>query len=61
VDRRKIGHRIHGARVVDAAAAAVFAGHLHLAAVGRPGARARIRAAARPLGLRDGDDLVAVA
>jgi len=61
VDRRKIGLRIHGARVVDVAAAASFAGHLHLAAVGRPGARARIRAAAHRLGLREGEDLVAVA
>jgi len=61
VDPRKIGLGIHGARVVDVAAAASFGAHLHLAAVGRPGARARIRAAARRLGLRDGDDLVAVA
>lgn len=61
VDRRKIGQRIHGARVVDVAGAAAFAGRLHLAAVGRPGARARIRAAARELGLREGDDLIAVA
>ena len=38
-----------------------LAGDLHLAAVGRPGARARIRAAARRLGLREGEDLVAVA
>jgi len=61
VDRRKIGQRIHGARVVDVAGAAALAGHLHLAAVGRPGARARIRAVARELGLREGDDLIAVA
>ena len=61
VDRRKIGLRIHGARVVDVATAASLAGDLHLAAVGRPGARARIRAAARRLGLREGEDLVAVA
>jgi len=61
VDPRKIGQRIHGAKVVDVAGAAAFGGHLHLAAVGRPGARARIRAAARELGLREGDDLVAVA
>jgi glycosyltransferase involved in cell wall biosynthesis len=61
VDRRKIGQRIHGARVVDVAGAAAFRDHLHLAAVGRPGARARIRAAARALGLREGDGLIAVA
>jgi len=61
VDRRKIGQRIHGARVVDVAGASAFRDHLHLAAVGRPGARARIRAAARELGLREGDGLIAVA
>jgi hypothetical protein len=60
VDPRKIGQRIHGTRVVDVAGAAAFASELHLAAVGRPGARARIRAAARRLGLGD-ERLVAVA
>ena len=60
VDPRKIGQRIHGTRVVDVASAAAFAGELHLAAVGRPGARARIRSAARRLGL-EGERLVAVA
>jgi glycosyltransferase involved in cell wall biosynthesis len=61
VNRRKIGQRIHGAMVVEVAGAAAFRGHLHLAAVGRPGARARIRAAARELGLLEGHDLIAVA
>jgi glycosyltransferase involved in cell wall biosynthesis len=61
VDRRKIGQRIHGASVVDVAGAAAFARELHLAAVGRPEARARIRGAARELGLREGEGLVAVA
>ena len=36
-------------------------GALHLAAVGQPGARARIRRVAAGLGLRDGVDLIAVA
>jgi glycosyltransferase involved in cell wall biosynthesis len=61
VDPRKIGQRIHAARVVDVAGAAAFADHLHLAAVGRAGARARIRAAGRELGLREGRELIAVA
>ena len=61
VDPRKIGQRVHGAPVVAVTAAASFRGALHLAAVGRPGARARIRQVARGLGLREGHDLVAVA
>ena len=47
---RRIGQAIHGAPVVEVAAAVRFAGCLHLAAVGRPGARERIRQEAR-LGL----------
>jgi hypothetical protein len=58
---RRIGRTIQGAPVVDVAGAARFPGALHLAAVGRPGARERIRDEARRLGLRDGRDLVAVA
>ncbi len=61
VDRRKLGQRIHGARVVAVGDAGRFRGALHLAAVGQPGARDRIRAEARRLGLREGLDLVAVA
>jgi glycosyltransferase involved in cell wall biosynthesis len=61
VDPRKIGQRIHGAAVVEVRGAAAFPGALHLAAVGRPDARERIREAARSLGLREGEDLVAVA
>jgi hypothetical protein len=61
VDPRKIGGVVHGAPVVGLEAAAGFAGALHLAAVGQPGARERIRAAAASLGLADGRDLVAVA
>jgi hypothetical protein len=60
VDPRKIGQRIHGAGVVAVAGASAFPSALHLAAVGRPGARARIRAAVRRLGLAD-ERLVAVA
>jgi glycosyltransferase involved in cell wall biosynthesis len=61
VDRGKIGQRIHGVPVVPVAEARLDAGALHLAAVGRPGARERIRAAAAGLGLVDGHDLLAVA
>jgi glycosyltransferase involved in cell wall biosynthesis len=57
----RIGQTIHGAPVVEVAAAARFPGALHLAAVGRPGARERIREEAQRLGLVDGRDLVAVA
>ena len=61
VDAAKIGQRIHGAPVVAVEQARSFVGPLHLAAVGRSGARERIRAVARGLGLTDGEDLVAVA
>jgi hypothetical protein len=46
---------------VEVAAASGVPGALHLAAVGRPGARERIREEARRLGLVEGRDLVAVA
>lgn len=61
VDPRKVGQRIQGARVVAVGEAGRFRGALHLAAVGQPGARARIRDQARRLGLREGLDFVAVA
>jgi S-adenosylhomocysteine hydrolase len=61
VDPRKIGATIHGAPVVPAEGALAFAGALHLAAVGQPGARERIREQAARLGILDGRDLVAVA
>jgi hypothetical protein len=61
VDPRKIGGVVHGAPVVPVESAARFPGALHLAAVGQPGARERIRRAAADLGLADGRDLVAVA
>jgi glycosyltransferase involved in cell wall biosynthesis len=60
VDPRKVGTRLHGAPVVPVARAGDFGGALHLAAVGQPGARQRIREAARGLGLAE-CDLVAVA
>jgi uncharacterized protein YbjT (DUF2867 family) len=60
VDPAKIGQRIHGAPVVGVEAAAELRGSLHLAAVGQPGARARIRAEASRLGLPP-ESLVAVA
>jgi glycosyltransferase involved in cell wall biosynthesis len=61
VDPVKIGRVLHGAPVVAVAGVPLGAGALHLGAVGQPGARARIRAAAASLGLADGTDLVAVA
>jgi cellulose synthase/poly-beta-1,6-N-acetylglucosamine synthase-like glycosyltransferase len=61
VSPRKLGQRLAGAPVVAPSAAPGFPGALHLAAVGQPGARARIRAEAARLGLRDGTDLIAVA
>jgi glycosyltransferase involved in cell wall biosynthesis len=61
VDPRKIGGKVGGAPVVDAAGAGAWRGPLHLAAVGQRGARDRIRAEASKLGLEEGRDLVAVA
>jgi len=61
VDPGRIGQVIHGAPVVDVAGALRWPGALHLAAVGRPGARERIREESRRLGLVEGRDLVAVA
>jgi hypothetical protein len=61
VDPKKIGQRIHGAPVVAVGSAGRFEGALHLAAVGQPGARERIRDEAARRGLREGRDLVAVA
>lgn len=61
VNPAKIGQRIHGAPVVGVAGARTFPAALHLAAVGQPGARERIRAEAGRLGLAEGRDLLAVA
>jgi hypothetical protein len=60
VDARKLGQRIHGAPVVEVAAAGALGDALHLAAVGQRGARERIRACACHHGIRD-ERLVAVA
>ena len=61
VHPRKVGTRLHGAPVVEVAEAGRFAAALHLAAVGQPGRRPAIRAAASSLGLEDGRSLIAVA
>lgn len=61
VHPRRLGTHLHGRPVLDAAAAARIPGAVHLAAVGQPGGRARIRAEAARHGLRDGADLWAVA
>jgi len=60
VDPRKLGRLIHGAAVVDVAAGAALREAVHLAAVGQPGARERIRREALRHGLAEGS-LVAVA
>ena len=59
VDARKIGKHLHGVPVVAVDQAPARGPALHLAAVGQPGARQRIRAAAARLGLSG--RLVAVA
>jgi len=61
VNPRKLGGRLHGAPVVTVGEAGGIRGPLHLAAVGQPGARERIRAEAVRLGLVEGADFVAVA
>jgi len=61
VDEDKLGQRIQGAPVVGLESVGRFAGALHLAAVGQPGARARIRVEATRLGLVEGRDLIALA
>lgn len=61
VDRKKIGQRIGGAPVLGLDEVPQLSGCLHLAAVGQPGARSRIREVAANLGLVDGVDLLAVA
>jgi hypothetical protein len=61
VDPRKLGQTIGGARVVSPGEAALLPRAFHLGAVGQKGARERIRAEARRLGLHEPDDFVAVA
>jgi glycosyltransferase involved in cell wall biosynthesis len=60
VDPRKLGQRIYDVPVLSVEAAVRLPGALHLAAVGAPGARERIRSEAARRGLA-GHDLVAVA
>ncbi len=60
VNPAKIGQRIHGAMVHGVDTVTAPEGALHLAAVGQPGARSRIRAVAATRGVR-ARDLVAVA
>ena len=61
LDPRKIGQEIHGAPVLEPAAALRIRGPLHLAAVGQPGARERILGQLRDAGMRDSEDFVPVA
>lgn len=61
LDPRKVGQEIHGAPVVAPNAIDRFRGALGLAAVGKEGARAEIRAAFAAAGWLDGRDFVAVA
>lgn len=61
VDPRKIGQEVHGAPVVDPEKGVRIRGALHLAAVGQPGARERIRATLEGAGLSELRDFVAIA
>lgn len=61
VHPRRIGGRLQGRPVLALPEAVRLAGALHLAAVGQPGGRQRIRAAAAERGLVEGRDLLAVA
>jgi glycosyltransferase involved in cell wall biosynthesis len=58
VDPRKIGQTVHGAPVIGVDGAGAYPDDVHVAAVGRPDARLRIREAAAALGIAR---LVAVA
>jgi len=60
VDPRKLGQRIHGAPVLGVDEAKALGPALHLAAVGQPGARERIREEARRLWIAEAA-LIAVA
>lgn len=61
VNPRRLGQRVAGVPVLTAEQAARLTDVLHLAAVGQPGARERIRTLASRLGLLEGRDLIAVA
>jgi glycosyltransferase involved in cell wall biosynthesis len=61
VDPRKLGNRVWGAPVITIEQATELRGALHLAAVGQPGARERIRAELKYRGLVEGTNAVVVA
>jgi cellulose synthase/poly-beta-1,6-N-acetylglucosamine synthase-like glycosyltransferase len=61
VDSRKIGQEIHGAPVLDTEAGLRIDGVVHLAAVGQPGARRRLRETLAGAGLEELADFVAIA
>lgn len=61
VDPRKIGQRVHGAPVVDTETGLTMRSGLHLAAVGQPGARSRLREVLQAGGLRELQHFVTVA
>lgn len=61
VDPRKLGQEIHGAPVLDTESGLRIGGALHLAAVGQPGARERLRETLAGAGLEELTDFVAIA
>jgi cellulose synthase/poly-beta-1,6-N-acetylglucosamine synthase-like glycosyltransferase len=61
VDPRKLGQEIHGVPVLDAGEASGIRGARHLAAVGRPGARERLRDLLAGAGFEELRDFVAIA
>jgi glycosyltransferase involved in cell wall biosynthesis len=61
LDPRKVGQRIHGAPVLDVAPALGIRGVLHVAAVGRPGARDRMRTLFEAVGWIELRDFVVIA
>jgi cellulose synthase/poly-beta-1,6-N-acetylglucosamine synthase-like glycosyltransferase len=61
IDPRKLGQRIHGVPVIDIGKAPKKGGVLHLIAVGRPGARDRIRGILAGAGMSELSDFVAIA
>ena len=61
LDPRKLGQRMHGAPVLGIDEALAIEGVLHLAAVGQPGARERIRGLLSGAGFEEPRDFVAIA
>lgn len=61
VDPRKVGQVIHGAPVLAVGEGVGIEGALHLAAVGQPGARERLRRMLGEAGLKELRDFVAIA